>query len=141
MTARNASVAIVDDDESVGRAIKRLLRSFGIDADMYLSGEEFTDKLAPQGRPPACVILDIQMPGMSGLDVLKRLEGSGIPVIFVTAHDDAETRQKALTSSTIGYLSKPFDDSLLFEMVQRALGMSPNPQTFGQHAHAYRTKV
>ncbi|HTR09629.1 MAG TPA: response regulator [Paraburkholderia sp.] len=128
MAKRNAYVAVVDDDESVGRAIKRLLRSFGIDADTYLSGEAFLDTLASQqGRRPDCVILDIQMPGMNGLDVLERLDGSGIPVIFVTAHDDEDTRQKALTSSAVGYLCKPFDDSVLFSMVQAALGKTSGP--------------
>jgi FixJ family two-component response regulator len=121
-------VAIVDDDESVSRAIKRLLRSAGIGADSYLSGDAFLDKLAsmPSYRP-ACVILDIQMPGLNGLEVQQRLSGSGIPVILITAHDDAGVRSQGLASGALGYLCKPFNDSLLIKMVHAALGNAPAP--------------
>lgn len=119
-------VAIVDDDESVGRAIKRLLRSAGIGADSYLSGGEFLDTLAsmPSYRP-GCVILDIQMPGLNGLEVQQRLSGSGIPVILITAHDDVSVRTQGLAAGAFGYLCKPFNDSLLIRAVQAALGISP----------------
>ncbi|QBR02396.1 response regulator transcription factor [Paraburkholderia pallida] len=121
-------VAIVDDDESVGRAIRRLLRSAGIGADAYLSGEEFLDTLSsmPSYRPD-CVILDIQMPGLNGLEVQQRLGGSGIPVILITAHDDVGVRAQALASGAFGYLCKPFNDSLLIKTVQAALGIAPAP--------------
>ena len=121
-------VAIVDDDESVGRAIRRLLRSAGIGADTYLSGDAFLDTLSsmPSYRPD-CVILDIQMPGLNGLDVQQRLKSSGIPVIVITAHDDVAVRSQALASGAFGYLCKPFDDSVLIRTVQAALGIAPSP--------------
>ncbi|MFD1560835.1 response regulator transcription factor [Paraburkholderia silviterrae] len=121
-------VVIVDDDESVGRAIRRLLRSAGIGADTYLSGEELLDTLSsmPSYRP-GCVILDIQMPGLNGLEVQQRLGGSGIPVILITAHDDVGVRAQALASGAFGYLCKPFNDSLLIKTVQAALGIAPTP--------------
>jgi FixJ family two-component response regulator len=119
-------VAIVDDDESVGRAIKRLLRSAGIGADSYLSGDAFLETLAamPSYRPD-CVVLDIQMPGLNGLEVQQRLSGSGIPVILITAHDDVAVRSQGLAAGAFGYLCKPFDDSLLIKVVHAALGIEP----------------
>jgi FixJ family two-component response regulator len=124
----NPFVAVVDDDDSVGRAIKRLLRAVGIDADTYASGDEFLDALAslPSYRP-GCVILDIQMPGTNGLEVQRRLAGSGIPVIIITAHDDVGVRTQALAAGAVGYLRKPFNDSILIKTVQAALGIAPVP--------------
>jgi FixJ family two-component response regulator len=128
MNDSNPFVAVVDNDMSVGRAIKRLLRSFGVDADTYLSGDEFLDALAsiPSYRP-GCVILDIQMPGSNGLEVQRRLSGSGIPVIVITAYDDVSVRSQALASGAVGYLRKPFNDSILIKAVQAALGIAPAP--------------
>lgn len=124
----NPFVAVVDDDDSVGRAIKRLLRSVGIGADTYLSGDEFLDTLSsmPSYRP-GCVILDIQMPGLNGLEVQRRLNGSGMPVILITAYDDMAVRAQALASGAVAYLRKPFNDSILIKTVQTALGMTPAP--------------
>lgn len=121
-------VAVVDDDESVGKAIKRLLRAVGIDADTYSSGDEFLDTLAsmPSYRP-GCVILDIQMPGLNGLEVQRRLSGSGIAVILITAYDDMAVRSQALASGAVAYLRKPFNDSILIKSVQAALGITPQP--------------
>ncbi|RKP43602.1 response regulator transcription factor [Trinickia fusca] len=121
-------VAVVDDDDSVGRAIKRLLRSVGIEADTFSSGDEFLDMLSsmPSYRPD-CVILDIQMPGMNGLEVQRRLGGSGMPVILITAYDDVGVRAQALASGAVAYLRKPFNDSILIKTVQTALGIAPAP--------------
>src|SRR3954469_21270815 len=90
-------VAVVDDDESVGRSIKRLLRSIGIQAEAFASGDQLLQLLSsmPSYRP-GCVILDVQMPGMNGLEVQRRLSGTGLPVIFITAHDDYAVRERAL---------------------------------------------
>ncbi|WP_206997089.1 response regulator transcription factor [Trinickia mobilis] len=121
-------VAVVDDDDSVGRAIKRLLSSVGIGADTFSSGDDFLDMLSsmPSYRP-GCVILDIQMPGMNGLEVQRRLDGSGMPVILITAYDDVGVRAQALASGAVAYLRKPFNDSILIKTVQTALGMAPAP--------------
>ncbi|OMG75213.1 response regulator transcription factor [Burkholderia ubonensis] len=121
-------VAIVDDDESVGRAIKRLLRSVGIRADTFQSGDDFLDTLAsmPSYRP-ACVILDIQMPGLNGLEVQRRLHGTGVPVIVITAYDDVAVREQALAAGAIAYVRKPFNDALLIKTVCIALGIASPP--------------
>ncbi|KVT50536.1 response regulator transcription factor [Burkholderia ubonensis] len=118
-------VAVVDDDESVGRAIKRLLRSVGIRADTFQSGDDFLDTLAsmPSYRP-ACVILDIQMPGLNGLEVQRRLDGAGVPVIVITAYDDVAVREQALAAGAIAYVRKPFNDALLIKTVCTALGIA-----------------
>jgi FixJ family two-component response regulator len=129
MGTRDPLVAIVDDDASVGKAIRRLLSSIGIGADTYLSGDAFLETLSamPSYRPD-CVILDIQMPGLNGLQVQQRLGGSGIPVILITAHDDVGVRAEAVASGAFGYLCKPFDDSLLIRTVQAALGTASAQQ-------------
>ncbi|GAB7548996.1 response regulator transcription factor [Cupriavidus basilensis] len=121
-------VAIVDDDESVGRAIKRLLRSIGMQADAFASGEAFLELVSslPSYRPD-CVILDIQMPGLNGLEVQQRLAGSGMPVIFITAYDDIAVREQALAAGAAAYLRKPFNDELFVRTVRSALGLGPPP--------------
>ncbi|MFC0399214.1 response regulator transcription factor [Paraburkholderia rhizosphaerae] len=115
-------VVVVDDDASVGRAIKRLLRSVGIVADTFASGDEFLDTLSsmPSYRPD-CVILDVQMPGSNGLEVQRRLAGQRVPVIFITAHDDAGVRDEALAAGAVAYLRKPFNDALFIRTVCAAL--------------------
>ncbi|RKE39465.1 response regulator receiver domain-containing protein [Paraburkholderia sp. BL23I1N1] len=121
-------VAVVDDDGSVSRAIKRLLRSIGIGSDTFASGDEFLDMLLsmPSYRPD-CVILDVQMPGLNGLEVQRRLAGRGLPIIFITAHDDIAVREQALAAGAVAYLRKPFNDELFVKTVRAAL--DSNPQT------------
>ncbi|MFL9904518.1 response regulator [Paraburkholderia fungorum] len=119
-------VVVVDDDESVRRAIKRLLRSIGVAADTFASGDAFLDVLASMpGYQPDCVILDVQMPGLNGLEVQQRLAGRGIPVIFITAHDEIGVREHALAGGALAYLRKPFDDELFVRTVRAALGSEP----------------
>lgn len=118
-------VVVVDDDASVGRAIKRLLRSVGIAADTYTSGDEFLDVLAatPTYRPD-CVILDVQMPGSNGIEVQRSLSGTDVPVIFITAHDDTAVREAALAAGAKAYLRKPFNDVLFIRTVCAVLGIT-----------------
>jgi FixJ family two-component response regulator len=80
-------VAVVDDDDSLCRAIKRLLRSTGLASDTFKTGDDFLDMFdsIPSYRP-ACIVLDVQMPGSNGIEIQRRLVGSGIPVVFITAH-------------------------------------------------------
>jgi len=121
-------VAVVDDDESVSRAIKRLLRSTGLAADTFKTGNDFLDMFdsIPSYRP-ACIVLDVQMPGLNGLEVQQRLAGSGIPIIFITAHDDAVVRDQALAAGAAGYLRKPFNDEILIKAVRSAIDPAPKP--------------
>lgn len=121
-------VAVVDDDESVSRAIKRLLRSMGITAETFPNGDTFLDTLSavPSYRPD-CVILDVQMPGLNGLEVQQRLEGTGMPIIFITAHDETGAREQALANGALGWLRKPFQDELFARTVREALSRGQQP--------------
>jgi FixJ family two-component response regulator len=121
-------VAVVDDDESVSRAIKRLLRASGLAADTFKTGDDFLDMFEsiPSYRP-ACIVLDIQMPGLNGLEVQQRLAGSGIPVIFITAHDEIGVREQALASGAAAYLRKPFNDEVLITAVRTAIDSIDKP--------------
>jgi FixJ family two-component response regulator len=117
-------IAIVDDDESVCRAIKRLVRSLGMDAETFSSGQHFLDLLdAMPSFEPDCLILDVQMPGMNGLEVQNRLAMSGnrTPVIFITAHDEVGVREKALAKGAVAFLRKPFGDELLIKTLRQGL--------------------
>ncbi|WP_345816984.1 response regulator (plasmid) [Paraburkholderia sp. PREW-6R] len=118
----NSFVVVVDDDDSVSRAIRRLLRSIGIAAETFASGDAFLEVLSSvPSYHPDCVILDVQMPGLNGLEVQQRLAGSGIPVIFITAHDDIGVREQALAAGAVAYLRKPFNDDLFIRTVRAAL--------------------
>jgi FixJ family two-component response regulator len=126
MVNLNPIVAVVDDDESVCRAIKRLLRSVGIGAETFSSGNEFLDTLSaiPSYRP-SCVILDIQMPGLSGLEVQRQLAPMELPVIMITACDEPSARESAIASGAAAYLHKPFNGSILIKAVELAIGRTP----------------
>ena len=114
-------VAVVDDDDSVRTAMQGLLKSLGLQARVYASGEEFLD--SGHHHETACLIADISMPGMSGLDLQARLnaERCQIPTIFITAHGDEEMRLQAMRAGAVEFLPKPFDDELLVESVRAAL--------------------
>ncbi len=114
-------VAIVDDDDSMRGALHGLLRAVGLPAIAFASAEEFLN--SGQQHQTACLIADIRMPGMSGLDLQARLnsERCRIPTIFITAHGDAKMRLQALREGAVEFLSKPFDDEALLESVRAAL--------------------
>ena len=117
-------IAIVDDDESVCRAMRRLVRSLAMDAETFVSGQQFLDLLeAMPSFQPDCVVLDVHMPGMNGLEVQNQLALSGnmVPVIFITAHDEVAIREKALAAGALAFLRKPFDDELLVKTLRQAL--------------------
>jgi len=115
-------IAVVDDDDSVRESLRGLFRSVGYAARGFASGADF---LQSDDLPRTdCVVLDARMPGMTGLDVQRRLISSrpDLPVIFMTAHDDAQTRSQALSDGAVGYLIKPFSEEALLDAVQAALG-------------------
>ena len=119
-------VAIVDDDESVQRALQDLIESDGLSALCFGSAEQFLDSEARSKA--ACLIADIRMPGLSGLELQAKLkaERCRIPVVFITAHGDAEMRIHAMREGAVQFLSKPFDDTVLLEIVHAALKRSGN---------------
>ncbi len=117
----NKFVAIVDDDDSVRGTLRELLRAAGFSSRAFESAEEFLGSGHQQGA--ACLITDIRMPGMSGLELQARLnaECCRIPTIFITAHGDEEMRFRAMRAGAVEFLPKPFDDEVLIESVRAAL--------------------
>jgi FixJ family two-component response regulator len=115
-------IAIVDDDPSVRRAVQRLLRSFGLHAKEFHSGEGLFRALGAS-QQFACAVLDVQMPGMSGLEVQQHLALLGIklPLVFITAHESENIAELALAAGAVGFLQKPFSDESLIELIRRAL--------------------
>jgi FixJ family two-component response regulator len=120
-TGNNKAVAIVDDDEEVRVALGGLLKSAGLAARAFESAEEFIE--SGQQFQVACLITDIRMPGMSGLELQAKLnaEACSIPIVFITAHGDAKMRMQALRAGAVEFLAKPFDDEALLESVRAAL--------------------
>ncbi len=119
-------VAIVDDDESVQNALQDLIESDGLSTLCFGSAEQFLDSEAR--HKAACLIADIRMPGMSGLELQAKLkaEGCRIPTIFMTAHGDPEMRTLALHDGAVEFLPKPFNGAVLLEVVHAALERSGN---------------
>src|ERR1700739_1760874 len=119
--AKTKLVAIVDDDDSLRSALLVLLKVLGLEARAFASGEEFLE--SGQQHQTACLITDIRMPGMSGLELQAKLnaERCKIPTIFITAHGDAKMRMQALRAGAVEFLAKPFDDEALLTSVQAAL--------------------
>lgn len=113
-------VAVVDDDESVRTALKELLRSAGLRAQAFASAEDFLK--SGQQQHTGCLIADIRMPGMSGLELQARLkaERNRIPTIFITAHGDEKMRLQALRAGAVEFVTKPFDDEALLDTVRAA---------------------
>ena len=114
-------VAILDDDELMRSALQGLLKAVGLPAESFASAEEFLN--SGQQHQVACLITDIRMPGMSGLELQAKLnaERCKIPIIFITAHGDAKMRMQALRAGAVEFLEKPFDDQVLLESVRAAL--------------------
>lgn len=128
-TQRNMLVYIVDDDASVRQSLSRLMRSAGIDSRAYERAETFLAEVSNDAR--ACVVLDITMPNMDGLQLGRRLRqtGIGLPVIAVSARDDDATRQMAMNLDVRMFLRKPVDDQALIDaiswVVQERSGTAP----------------
>jgi FixJ family two-component response regulator len=120
MPEASPRIAIVDDDPSVLRALARLLRTRALTAKTFLSGQQFLASL--QDEVPDCLILDLQMPEMTGLELHQDLERRGveIPTIIITAHNEAETRERCVAAGTIAFLSKPINETSLFAAIELA---------------------
>ena len=114
-------VVIVDDDDSMRSAVQDLLEAVGLPAQGFASAEEFLK--SGKQHQTACLIADIRMPGMSGLELQAKLnaEHCRIPTIFITAHGDAKMRMQALRAGAVEFLAKPFDDEALLGSVRAAL--------------------
>jgi FixJ family two-component response regulator len=115
-------VAVVEDDEAYRVAVQRLLKAAGFSVQSYASAEDFLS--SGRQHDTGCLISDIRMPGMSGLDLQARLnaEQCPIPTIFITAHGDEKLRLQAMRGGAVKFLAKPFDSEILLEGVRAALG-------------------
>jgi FixJ family two-component response regulator len=122
---KDITIFIVDDDASVRKALKRLIKVAGFKAKAkakaFSSAHEFID--SGHSRSSGALVLDVRMPGMGGLELQQHLieSGSDMPVIFITAHEDIQARRKALNAGAIDFLKKPFEDQALLDAVQQAL--------------------
>ncbi len=114
-------VCVVDDDESVRRSLERLIKSIGLEVKTFPSAAEFQDRHRPDG--PCCLILDIRMPGISGLDLQQELHSAGVsmPIIFITGHGTIPLSVRAMKSGAVDFLEKPFDEQDLLDAIHGAL--------------------
>ena len=113
-------IYIVDDDKSVRKSLKRLMKSAGLKAKTLASAEDFLN--SGYLDDPGCLILDVRMPGLSGLELQQQLidVGSKIPIIFITAHEDERAYNEAMKAGAVAFLQKPFDDQALLGAIRLA---------------------
>jgi FixJ family two-component response regulator len=118
-------VTIVDDEESVRKALSRLIRAAGFDVETFASGAEFLSASHP--RRPQCLVLDLRMPHVSGFDVQQALALADrrLPIVIVTGDDSPDSRERALKLGAKAYLRKPVDDAILLDAIRTAIGTSP----------------
>jgi FixJ family two-component response regulator len=119
-----AIVCVIDDDEDVRKALERLLRSIGLAVETFSSPQAFL--AYPLADRPSCLVLDVQLPGQSGLDLQTALEQGelNIPIVFVTGHGDVPTSVRAMRAGAVDFLEKPFEDRALLDSIHRALDES-----------------
>jgi FixJ family two-component response regulator len=119
--ANDLTVFLIDDDARMRAALERLLKSVGLHTESFATPQDFLRRKAPDG--PSCLVLDVRLPGMSGLDVQRKLIESGvqIPIIFITGHGDIPMTVRAMKSGAIEFLTKPFRDQDLLDAIHQAL--------------------
>jgi len=121
MTAASALVSIVDDDASVRKGLARLLKSAGYDAETFASASEYLAR--PRPEEPGCLLLDVRMPGLSGLELQEALARTGrrVSIVFISGHGDIPGSVKAMKSGAVDFLTKPVDDRELLGAIERAV--------------------
>jgi len=124
VTNTNPTIWVVDDDPSVCKALRRLIKSVGFRVKTYTSAQEFLD--AGHMEDPGLLILDVRMPGLSGLELQKQLAASGskIPIVFITAHDNGDAYTTAMEEGAVAFLHKPFDDQELLRAIDAGIKQS-----------------
>jgi FixJ family two-component response regulator len=137
MATETGMVSIVDDDESMRSAIKTLIESIGLSVEDFPSAEDFLN--SGRSNVSACLILDLRMPGMGGLELQRRLAAAGcpLPIIFITAHYSEADRASAMEAGAVGFLSKPFSENELFRAISLSIAASPEPLR-AQHSNLVR---
>ncbi len=128
---------IVDDDDSVRRALQRLARSVGLNVEMFSSAQEFLDSY--DSSRPGCLVLDVRMPGLSGLDLQDELNVRGItiPIVFISGHGDVPMSVRAMKAGAVDFISKPFNDQALLDAIQHALAKDRR----SRDEHAERSEI
>jgi FixJ family two-component response regulator len=118
---RKTVIAVVDDDPSVRRGLERLIRSVGWTAETFASAQEFLAR--PRAEAPGCLVLDLQMPGLSGLDLQKQMAEAGLetPIVFLTGHGSIPTTVQAMKAGAVEFLTKPFNEQDLLRAIQEAI--------------------
>jgi FixJ family two-component response regulator len=126
VTATEAVVFVVDDDARTRESLKNLIRSVGLRVEAFASGQEFLRSTRPD--MPACLVLDVRLPGLSGLDLQKRMTevGTEIPIVFITGHGDIPMSVRAMKAGAVEFLTKPFRDQELLDAIQQALERDRN---------------
>jgi FixJ family two-component response regulator len=125
MTILPKHISVVDDDPSVRQSLERLIKSLGYEVTAFATADAF---LRSSNFPAtSCILLDVQMPGLSGLDLQKVIASlrSPIPIIFITAHREEELKMRALANGAQGYLEKPFDEQALITLIEKATAAAP----------------
>jgi RNA polymerase sigma factor (sigma-70 family) len=128
----HSTVFVVDDDALVRRSLERLIHSVGLQVRCFASAKEFLECRRPEGA--ACIVLDVRMPGLSGLDLQSELASAGLdmPVVFVTGHGTVPMSVRAMKAGAVDFLQKPFDDQVLLDAVQR--GIDQDRQALAEQA-------
>ena len=140
MTQPDSVVFVVDDDSSVREAIKSLIRSVGLQVETFESAQEFLRSKRPDA--PGCVVLDVRLPGLSGLDLQRELAAHGInlPVIFITGHGDIPMSVRAMKAGALEFLTKPFRDQDLLDAIQQALERDRSARQHGKETTELRER-
>jgi FixJ family two-component response regulator len=121
MTKEQTTIYVIDDDESVRKAFKRLLRSVNFEAETFASAEEFLKSQKPKKN--SCIIIDIRMPGLTGFDLQRKLtaQGSRVPILVISASDDTQIREQARELGAVAFFRKPIDDQALLDAIDWAI--------------------
>ena len=141
MKSGNSMVYVVDDDPSVGTAIERLIRSAGHEARVFTSASDFLDCFDPDA--PACLVLDVDMPAVSGLDLQEYLAGKSIPlpIVFITGHGTVPMSVKAMKAGAVDFLPKPFSDADLLDAVRHAIESDRRARREHEHVATLRGRL
>jgi FixJ family two-component response regulator len=141
MSDSDAIVFVVDDDPSVRKALGRLLKAAGFRAETFATADEFLRRPPPEA--PACVILDVELPGLSGLDLQRALaeRDADLPVVFITGHGDIPMSVRAMKAGAADFLPKPFDDEQLLAAVRQAVARHALARQAGAEATVLRRRA
>lgn len=140
MTAAEAMVFVVDDDVGTRESLKNLIRSVGLRVEAFASAQDFLRSTRPD--VPGCLVLDVRLPGLSGLDLQKRMAEVelAIPIVFITGHGDIPMSVRAMKAGAVEFLTKPFRDQELLDAIQQALERDRNAREQRAEVQALRSR-